>query len=69
MLHLSEDGVALAGGAEDNAYPIPRTPREQTEYDQVHLERARAHEDEQANEHHDDKFPSPQHLDVEGMQA
>ena len=28
MLHLSEDGVAPAGGAEDDTYPIPRTPRE-----------------------------------------
>jgi hypothetical protein len=25
MLHHSEDGAAATGGAEDNAYPIPRT--------------------------------------------
>ena len=28
MLHLSEDGAVLAGGTEDDAYPIPCTPRE-----------------------------------------
>jgi hypothetical protein len=28
MLHLLEDGVAPAEGAEDDAYLIPRTPRE-----------------------------------------
>ena len=38
MLHLSEDGVAAAGGAEDDAYPIPRTLGEQAEYDQERLE-------------------------------
>ena len=38
MLHLSENGAALAGGAEDNAYMIPCTPREQAKYDQEHLE-------------------------------
>jgi hypothetical protein len=27
MLHLSEDGVAPAEDAEDDAYPIPCTPR------------------------------------------
>jgi hypothetical protein len=29
MLHLSEDGAAAIGGAEDDAYPIPCIPREQ----------------------------------------
>jgi hypothetical protein len=28
MLHLSKNGVAAAGGKEDDAYPILRTPRE-----------------------------------------
>ena len=28
MLHLSEDGAAVAGGIEDDTYPIPRSPRE-----------------------------------------
>ena len=28
MLHLSEDGSAVVGGAEDDAYPIPRNPGE-----------------------------------------
>ena len=28
MLHLSEDGVAPAEDVEDDAYPIPHTPRE-----------------------------------------
>ena len=32
MLQLSKDGTALAEGAEDDAYLIPRTPREQVEY-------------------------------------
>jgi hypothetical protein len=54
VLHLSEDGVVLAEGAEDDTYPIPCTPREQAEYDQEHLERARAREADQANERHDD---------------
>ena len=38
MLHLLEDGVALAKNMEDDTYPIPRTPREQAEYDQERLE-------------------------------
>ena len=38
MLHLSEDGVAPVEDAEDDAYPIPRTPREQAEYDLERLE-------------------------------
>ena len=42
MLHLLEDGVASAEDAEDDAYLIPRTPREHAEYDQERLERARA---------------------------
>ena len=46
MLHLLEDGAAPAEDAEDDAYLIPCTPREQAEYDQEHLERARAHEAE-----------------------
>jgi hypothetical protein len=28
MLHLSEDGAASTEDAEDDAYPIPYTPRE-----------------------------------------
>jgi hypothetical protein len=28
MLHPSEDGAAMVGGMEDDAYPIPHTPRE-----------------------------------------
>jgi hypothetical protein len=28
MLHLSKDGAAMAGGMEDDAYLIPRTPKE-----------------------------------------
>ena len=28
MLHLSEDGVVVAGGTEDDTYLIPRTPEE-----------------------------------------
>jgi hypothetical protein len=42
MLHLSEDGAAPTEHVEDDAYPIPHTPREQVEYDQERLERARA---------------------------
>jgi hypothetical protein len=38
MLHLSEDGAAPTEDVEDDAYPIPRTPREQAEYDQERLE-------------------------------
>ena len=42
MLHLSEDGAAMMEDAEDDAYPIPRTPRESAKYDQECLEQARA---------------------------
>ena len=56
MLHLSEDGVVVAGGTEDDTYLIPRTPEEQAEYDQERLERARARKAEQQ-------------LDAEGVRA
>jgi hypothetical protein len=69
MLHLLEDGAAPVEDVEDDVYPIPRTPREQAEYDQEHLERARARETDQANERCDDGCPSPQHLDAEGARA
>jgi hypothetical protein len=69
MLHLSEDVAAVAGGMEDDAYPIPCTPEEQAKYDQECLEQARPRETKQADEHHDDRCPSPQHLDVEGIRA
>jgi hypothetical protein len=42
MLHLSKNRAAPVEDAEDDAYRIPRTPREQAEYDQEHLERARS---------------------------
>ena len=38
MLHLSKDGAVAVGGKEDDAYPIPRTPGEQAECEQEHLE-------------------------------
>ena len=38
MLHLSEDGTAPTKDAEDDAYLIPRIPKEQAEYDQERLE-------------------------------
>jgi hypothetical protein len=57
MLHLSEDGVAPAEDAEDNAYPIPRTLGEQAEYDHERLEQAGAREANKANECHDDGCP------------
>lgn len=57
MLHHSENGAA-AGGEEDDAYPIPRTPGEQADYEQERLERAKAHEAEQANERHDGGCPN-----------
>jgi hypothetical protein len=69
MLHLSEDGTAPAEDAEDDAYPIPRTPGEQAEYDQERLERARACEADQTDERRDDGCPSSQHLDAEGARA
>ena len=46
LLHLLEDGVAAVGGTEDDDYLIPHTLREQAEYNQEHLERARAREAE-----------------------
>jgi hypothetical protein len=58
MLHLSEDGVATAEDAEDDAYPIPRTLGEQAEYDHERLGQARPREGNQANECHDDGCPS-----------
>ena len=69
MLHLLEDGVASAEDAEDDAYLIPRTPREHAEYDQERLERARAREADRANERRDAGCASPQHLDAEGARA
>jgi hypothetical protein len=60
--HRAED-------AEDDAYPIPRTPGEQAEYDQERLERARACEADQTDERRDDGCPSSQHLDAEGARA
>jgi hypothetical protein len=59
MLHLSEDGTAPTEDAEDDAYPIPCTPREQAEYNQEHLEQARAREVDQADERHNDGCLSP----------
>ena len=38
MLHLSEDGAAPVEDTKDDADLIPRTPREQAEYDQERLE-------------------------------
>ena len=55
--------------AEDDTYSIPRTPGEQAKYDQERLERARAHEADQADERYDNGCPSPQHLDTEGAWA
>ena len=69
MLHLSEDGPATAGSEEDDAYPIPHTLREQAEYEQEHLERAKARKAEHANECHNGRCPSLQHLDAEGVRA
>jgi hypothetical protein len=69
MLHLSEDGAALAEDTEDNAYQIPHTPREQVEYNQERLERARAREADQADAHRDHRCPSPQHLDAKEVRA
>ena len=54
---------------EDDAYLIPRTPREHAEYDQERLERAKAHEAQQANERRNNGCPSLQHLNVEGAWA
>ena len=59
MLHLSENGATVGGGEEDDTYPIPRTPREQAEYEQEHLEQAKAREAEQGNECHNNRCPSP----------
>ena len=58
-LHLLEDGAVVVGGVEDNSYLIPCTPREQAEYAQECLERARASETEYADEHRGDGCPSP----------
>jgi hypothetical protein len=66
ILHLSEDGAAPSEDTKDDAYPVPRSPGEQAEYDQDHLEQARAREADQANECCDDGCPSPQHLNIEG---
>jgi hypothetical protein len=66
MLRLSEDGEASAEDVEDNAYLIPSTPREQTEYDKERLERARAREADQVDAHRDHECTSPQQLDPEG---
>jgi hypothetical protein len=59
MLHLLEDGVAPTEDVEDDAYPIPRTPREQATYNQEHLEQDKAREVDQADERRDDGCLSP----------
>jgi hypothetical protein len=66
MLRLSKDGAAPAKDVEDDAYLIPCTPREQAEYDQEHLERARVREADQVDAHRDHRCTSPQHLDTKG---
>ena len=38
MLHLSDNGATAAGGGEDDAYSIPRTPGEQAKYEHECLE-------------------------------
>jgi hypothetical protein len=69
MLHLSENGVAVAGGKEDDAYPIPCTPMEQVKYEQERLERARACEAEHVNERNDAECPSLLPLNAKGAHA